>query len=142
MKNRKYKNIFIKFSKPINPSSQYGMQQNTRKKSKIFDQNLFHPFISFFAKKFHRSFANSHIVLQHIKSIISCVNRSIFPNNLVGATSGQLRFLRFGGWKHGNTRTVQIKQSLRSTGGDDKRRGPHHGHIHLAARLISILLVS
>lgn len=114
----------------------------TRGKNQRYSIKIYFIHSSLSSPKFHRSLANSHIVLQHIKSIISCVNRSIFPNNLIGATSGQLRFLRFGGWKHGNTRTVQIKQSLRSTGGDDKRRGPHHGHIHLAARLISILLVS
>lgn len=73
---------------------EYGTQQNGERK---IDQNLFHPFISFFAKKFHRTLANSHIVnILSIKSFASYVKKLIFPNNLLGASSEQLRFLKDG----------------------------------------------
>lgn len=72
------------------------MERNKTGERKI-DQNLFHPFISFFAKKFHRTLANSHIVnILSIKSFASYVNKLIFPNNLLGASSEQLRFLKDG----------------------------------------------
>lgn len=72
------------------------MERNKTGERKI-DQNLFHPFISFFAKKFHRTLANSHIVnILSIKSFASYVNKLIFPNNLLGASSEQLRFLEDG----------------------------------------------
>lgn len=72
------------------------MERNKTGERKI-DQNLFHPFISFFAKKFHRTLANSHIVnILSIKSFASYVKKLIFPNNLLGASSEQLRFLEDG----------------------------------------------
>ena len=72
------------------------MERNKTGERKI-DQNLFHPFISFFAKKFHRTLINSHIVnILSIKSFASYVNKLIFPNNLLGASSEQLRFLEDG----------------------------------------------
>lgn len=72
------------------------MERNKTGERKI-DQNLFHPFISFFAKKFHRTLVNSHIVnILSIKSFASYVNKLIFPNNLLGASSEQLRFLKDG----------------------------------------------
>lgn len=72
------------------------MERNKTGERKI-DQNLFHPFISFFAKKFHRTLANSHIVnILSIKSFASYVKKLIFPNNLLGASSEQLRFLKDG----------------------------------------------
>lgn len=72
------------------------MERNKTGERKI-DQNLFHPFISFFAKKFHRTLVNSHIVnILSIKSFASYVNKLIFPNNLLGASSEQLRFLEDG----------------------------------------------
>lgn len=72
------------------------MVRNKTGERKI-DQNLFHPFISFFAKKFHRTLVNSHIVnILSIKSFASYVNKLIFPNNFLGASSEQLRFLEDG----------------------------------------------
>lgn len=72
------------------------MVRNKTGERKI-DQNLFHPFISFFAKKFHRTLVNSHIVnILSIKSFASYVNKLIFPNNLLRASSEQLRFLEDG----------------------------------------------
>lgn len=74
---------------------EYGTQQNGRKKNR---SKFISPIHLFLCQKIPSTLANSHIVniLTSIKSFISYVNKLIFPNNLLGASSEQLRFLEDG----------------------------------------------
>lgn len=70
---------------------------NATKRRKKNRSKFISPIHLFLCQKIPSTLANSHIVnILSIKSFASYVNKLIFPNNLLGASSEQLRFLEDG----------------------------------------------